>query len=139
MLTLYPNTGWDSFTTVATATENLTNLVPDITAWSDLDEPSQEVYIRQATLLMKQRLQTLPETLESDLELACAYLANHSIDKDMTNEDESGNVKEEDIDGLIKTVYFSPNKESNSLPSIVESLLSKYDQKSSGGFSTRRA
>lgn len=137
-LIIYPLENYTSFCSETDATLILTDLVPDLTKWNDIDVTTREVYLRQATLLINQRVEVLPETLEIELQQACAYLANHSIDLDMTNSDDSNLLKEKDIDGVIKKVWFNARESTNSMPDIVESLLSKYDQVSSGSFSIRR-
>jgi len=135
----YPTDTWDTFCSLADANAILLNLVPDLTKWNDLTDPVKEVYLRQATLLINQRIEELPDTLEDDMKTATAYLANHSIGVDMTNEDGTALLKEKDIAGAIKKVWFTPREASNSLPDVVESLLSQYDLKSSGGFSFKRS
>lgn len=134
-LIIYPNEDYDSFCSVADADSILTNNVPSSqrTAWEALLEADKEIYLRQATILIKQKI-TLPDTLEDDLKTACAYLANYSIGKDMTNSTSDNNIKVDEVVGVVKTEYFSPNKSSNSFPSIVNSLLKQYGLQSDGSF-----
>lgn len=141
MLTVYPTTNYDSFCALADANTILTNYMQSsqLTAWNALSDTDKEALLRQSTLLIEQKVEELPTTLESNLQKACAYLANFSIAKDMTNEDKTGNVKEKEIVGVVKTVYFNPIEESNTFPDIVESLLSKYNLTTSGSFVFNRA
>jgi hypothetical protein len=55
-LIIYPSSGFDSFVTLADATSNLTNNVIDITAWTALTDAKKEIYLRQATLLIKSKI-----------------------------------------------------------------------------------
>ncbi len=140
-LIIYPSDSWVSFCSVADADSLLSLNVPSAqrTVWNTpLSESDKEVYLRQATLLIRQQI-TLPDTLEDDLKLATAYLANHSTDIDMTNEDGSDNVKVKEIVGVVKTEYFSNGESSNTFPDIVNSLLTQYEASASGGFSFSRA
>lgn len=134
-LIIYPDENYDSFCSVTDADSILTNNMPSSqrTAWEALLEADKEIYLRQATILIKQKI-TLPDTLEDDLKTACAYLANYSIGIDMTNSTSDNNIKVDEVVGVVKTEYFSPNKSSNSFPSIVNSLLKQYGLQSGGSF-----
>ena len=140
-LIIYPITGYDSFCSVADADTLLSLNVPTAqrTIWNTpLSESDKEILLRQSTILIKQKI-TLPDTLEDDLKLATAYLANHSTNIDMTNEDGNDNVKVKEIVGVVKTEYFGNSESSNSFPDIVNSLLVQFEASSSGGFSFSRA
>lgn len=141
MLIIYPDTNYDSFCSLADAEVILLNFTPTAqrTTWDITADTDKEILLRQSTLLIQQKVEQLPDTLETELKQSCAFLANHSIGVDMTNEDTSGNLKIKEIDGVIKKEWFSPNKDSNSLPDIVTQLLSKYDVSSSGAFSFTRS
>jgi len=134
-LIIYPVEGWDSFCSESDCTDILELNVPpsQLVDYLALDIPTREIYLRQATILIKQKI-TLPDTLEDDLKTACAYLANYSIGKDMTNSTSDNNIKVDEVVGVVKTEYFSPNKSSNSFPSIVNSLLKQYGLQSGGSF-----
>lgn len=135
----YPNTNYDTFCSVTDADTIISSYVPDTTDWDALADAKKEVYLRQSTLLIKQRISTLPTTLETELKQSTALLAEFSIDKDMSNEDDSSNVKRKKIDGVVETEYFTPSEDkSNDFPDLVESLLKKYDIESSGSFSFNR-
>jgi hypothetical protein len=140
MLTIYPLSDYDSFCSITDADTILTNNVPSTqrTLWDALTVVDKEIYTRQATTLIRQRI-TLPETLETDLKRATAYLANHSISKNMLDDDSSDNIKEKSIDGVVKTVYFNRGESSNAFPSLVESLLSQYNSVSDSSFVFQRA
>lgn len=131
-VTLYPATGWDSFVEEAEASTILLNNVPTAQQvdWVALAVGQREVYLRQATLVIKGKI-TLPETLEYDLKLATAYLANYSIGKDMVDDGEKSYIKREKIDDL-ETEYFSPRDADNELPDLVINLLAQYEVSSSG-------
>lgn len=137
----YPETEWNAFTDIAFCDAFLLENVPSSqrTAYDALTDPDKEIYIKQATTLIRTSI-TLPDTLEDDLQIATCYLVNYSISLDMTNSDGSSNIKKEVIDkGTIETEYFSQGKESNSFPSIVAQLLSQYGYSSSGTFVFQRA
>ena len=59
-------------------------------------------------------------------------LANSSVAVDMTTADGKENVKEKDIVGVVKTVYFSRGQDSNSFPDLVVLLLGQYQITSVG-------
>jgi hypothetical protein len=148
-LIIYPAADYDSFCSVSDATTILDNNLLSISEWTTLDNLSisewtaldntnKEKLLRQATLLISTRIK-LPDTLETNLKKATAYLANYSIGKDMTNSSSDSNVKIEEIAGTIKTEYFSPNKSDNDFPDIVDMLLSSYGIVQSGSFVMDRA
>lgn len=136
MLTIYPNTNYDTFCTITDANTILTNYVPSSQRekWDALADTDKEILLRQSTLLIKQKVQELPDTLETELQQACAFLANDSIGKNMRDEDGNSNLKRKKIDGVIEKEYFNPSKESNSFSDLVEQLLSKYDVQTDGNF-----
>ena len=140
-LIIYPATNYDSFSTVADATSFLTLNLPasQFAGWTALaTDAEREVYLRQATRLIKSKI-VLPATLEDDLKEACIYLANYSIDIDMTNSDNSSNVKVDEVVGVVKTEYFTPNQSTNSFPDVVDSLLKQYGKVSTSSFRFERA
>jgi hypothetical protein len=137
-LIIYPAADYDSFCSVSDATTILDNNLLSISEWTALDNTNKEKLLRQATLLISTRIK-LPDTLETNLKKATAYLANYSIGKDMTNSSSDSNVKIEEIAGTIKTEYFSPNKSDNDFPDIVDMLLSSYGIVQSGSFVMDRA
>jgi hypothetical protein len=139
-LTIYPDTNYDSFSTVADATAYLTNNLPasQFADWTALvTDAEKEVFLRQATTLIQKKI-TLPSTLEDDLKKACIYLANHSIGINMTNKDTDSNVKVDEVVGVVKTEYFAPNQPLNTFPDIVDLLLKDYGAIQSGSFSFTR-
>lgn len=127
MIILYPLENYDGFITASDCTSYLTLNVPSsqLVDYLLLDEPSVEILIRQATTLIKSKI-TLPSTLEDNLKNACAYLVKYSVTNVMTNSDTEGNIKVDEVVGVVKTEYFSPNQANNSFPDIVDSLLSSY-------------
>lgn len=140
-LTIYPATGWDAFVSLSDCNTILTNTVPSsqLTDWNGLSDTDKEVYIRQATMLINAKI-TPPDTLEDDLKTATAYLANFSIDTDMQNENDTGNIKIKEITGVVKTEWFNPSEDkSNEFPDIVVSLISQYYTKASSSFCFKRA
>jgi len=139
-LILYPTENYDTFISIINCDTLLTaNVIgSQREAYANLIDTDKEIYIRQATTLIKNDI-TLPYTLEDDLQLATAYLVNHSVGIVMTNGDKSSNVKEKEIDGVVRTVYFSPNSDVNDFPDICQSLLSQYDGASDGSFVLERA
>ena len=152
-LVIYPTTDYDTFCSLADAETIILNQIPyeqrkdkwsaiaDITDDLTADE-QKEVLLRQATLLIKQEIGTvgLPETLENDLKVATAFLANHSISVDMQNEDGSGNIQEKRIEGVVTTKYFNPREDnSNDLPDVIVSLISQYKSSGSSSFTFSRS
>lgn len=143
MIILYPTEGWNSFTDIAFCDTFLSENVPSSqkTAYEALLNADKEIYIKQATTLIKQKI-TLPETLEEDLQIATCYLVNYSIGLDMlNNNDEATSLQEKTIDkGTITKKYFKGKKRStNSFPDIVTQILKQYGYKSSGAFEFVRA
>lgn len=136
-MTIYPNANYDTFCSVTDADTILSNYVPKFqrAEWDAITDPlEKEILLRQSTLLIKQKIQELPSTLEIELQQACAFLANDSIGKNMRDEDGNSNLKRKKIDGVIEKEYFNPSKESNSFSDLVEQLLSKYDVQTDGVF-----
>ena len=140
-LTIYPTTDYDSFCSLADADTLITANVPAAqhAAWDLLADPNKEVQLRQATILIKNKI-NLPGTLEDDLKLACALLANSSTGEDLTDSDgKTGNVKSKEIVDVVKTEYFGRSKSNDEFPNMVNLLLSQYQVKSSSSFSFERA
>ena len=140
-LILYPTTDYDAFISIANCDTFLTaNVIgSQRTDYDALSDGDKEIYIRQATTLIKHNI-TLPDTLEDDLQYATAYLVNYSIGVDMTNEDgKQGNIKRKEIVDVVETEYFAPGQDSNSFPDIVQSLLNQYDGVSDGSFVFERS
>lgn len=139
-LILYPLDGYDTFCSLADAESLITNNIPSIqhTAWDALQDPEKEILLRQATLIIKNKID-LPEELENELKLATVYLANSSVGLDMTNDDGKSNIKSKEIVGVVKTEFFGKSSDSNSLPDMVTMLLSKYDFTSGSSFIFQRA
>ena len=141
-LTEYPTTSWDTFCSLADAEALLLANVPTSqrTLWdAPLANADKEIQLRQATLLIKQRI-TVPDTLEDDLKLATALLANSSININMQDEDgKTGNIKSKRIEGVVDTEYFAPSADSNSFPDLVVSLLEQYNGESDGSFTFNRS
>ncbi len=128
-LTIYPDTGYDSLCSLADMSTLISLNIPSSqrTAWEALTDAEKEITARQATTLIKQKI-TLPTTLEDNLKLACSYLANHSVGVDMTKKSNSNNVKKKSIaKGTVATEYFGQTQASNAFPTLVTSLLSRYD------------
>ena len=136
----YPLENYDTFCSLADAETLILNNIPatQTEAWNALDDTQKEVQLRQATLLIKNKI-TLPDTLEDDLKLATAYLANASTGNDVTDDDGSGNVKIKEITGVVKTEFFSPNKSNDDFPNMVTLLLSKYEVVQDGTFTFSRS
>ena len=138
---LYPETDWDAFIDVATCDAFLTaNVIgTQRTAYDALTDPDKEIYIRQATTLIRGKI-TLPATLEDDLMYATAYLVNYSIGVDMTRDDGKGNLKSINIvNETVEKEWFSPTDANNDFPDIVQSLLSAYGLNTDGSFSFIRS
>jgi hypothetical protein len=141
MLVIYPTTNYDSLCSLDSANTIITNYfqASQRARWEALDDADKESLLRQSTLLIEQKVGELPSTLEINLQRATAYLANHSIGKDMTNESNTGNVKIKEITGVVKTEFFNPSEDkSNDFPDIVTSLLAVYDIRNSSSFSFNR-
>ena len=129
----YPLDNYDTFCSLVDADAILLLNVPSaqLADWTALLDADKEVLLRQSTTLIRNKI-TLPYTLEDDLKLATAYLANSSVAVDMTTADGKENVKEKDIVGVVKTVYFSRGQDSNSFPDLVVLLLGQYQITSVG-------
>ena len=141
MLIVYPNTDYDTFCSLIDADALILANVPEAQhlLWDALTDLNKEVHLRQATILIKNKIQ-LPGTLEDDLKLACAYLANSSVGEDITDGDGStGNVKVKEIVGVVKTEWFGRSKSNDEFPNLVNLLLSQYEVSSSSSFSFERA
>ena len=141
MLIIYPTDLYDSFVSLADAETILTNNVPSsqLTDWNNLLDSDKEIYLRQATLLIANKI-TLPATLEDNLKRATTYLALHSVGKVMTaNDGKTGNIKRKRVEGVIDTEYFNAGQDSNSFPEIVTLLLKDYGTTSSSSFAFSRA
>jgi len=139
-LTIYPNTGYDTFCLLADAETLILNNIPSSqhATWDALLDADKEILLRQSTLIISGRI-TLPDALEDALQLATAYLANFSAGVNMVDTDGKSNIKVKDIVGVVKTEYFSRSKENNALPDIVEMLLKPYSIVSINSFEFSRA
>lgn len=140
-LTIYNDDGWDSFVTIANADTILTNNIPSTqrTLWEALADTDKEIYLRQATELIRTKI-TLPYELEDDLQKATAYLANYSVGKDMTTSDGESNLKRKNIaQTTIEKEYFYPGSKSNAFPDNVIALLSQYGYGGANSFTLDRA
>lgn len=140
MLIIYPLDNYDSFCSLADAETLITNNIPATqhTAWDALTDPDKEILLRQSTLLIKNYI-TLPVDLENELKLATVYLANSSVNVDMTGDDGKSNIKSKEIVGVVKTEFFGRGNDSNSFPEMVTMLLSKYSLISGSTFVFDRA
>jgi len=136
-LTVYPIENYDSFSSLVDADVLIGFMVND-NGWSALTDPEKEAYLKQSTMLMKDRIE-LPTTLEYDLKLSCLHLSVYSIGKDMLNNDGKNNIKRKSIDGVAETEYFSKASASNAFPYIVRTLLSKYGLMAKNTFRLERA
>ena len=123
-LTIYPTEDWNSFCSVLDANAIMSAQI-DSTAWTALTEAQKEAYLKQATLLIRLRIQP-PDTLEDDLKLATAMLANYSIGKEVTANDGNDNVKRIKIDGALEKEYFTKASSNTEFPYLVSQLLSQY-------------
>lgn len=138
-LVIFPTTNYESFVSVANATTLISNNVIDTSLWTALTTTHKEIYLRQSTKLISQKIDLdLIEDI-TNLELATALLANHSIGKDMLNSDGNENLKVKDLSGVIRKEWFSKGKKSNAFPDFVSSLLSEYGYASSNSFKIARA
>ena len=139
-LTEYPTTGYDTLCSLADAEALILANIPlnQHELWDALSDSDKEILLRQSTLLIKNKI-TLPDTLEDDLKLATAYLANNSINVSMINEDGKDNVKIKEIVGVVKTEYFGHGEKSDSFPNMVNLLLAQYEVTSDSSFTFNRA
>jgi len=137
-LIIFPLNDYDSFSTLADAELIVSNMVGDNTSWTGLTDPQKEAYLRQSTLLIRNKID-LPSDLESDLKLGCVHLSVHSIGLDMLNSDGKDNIKRKSIDGAVETEFFTKGQRSNAFPSIVNTLLSQYGLTTDGTFRLERA
>ena len=140
----YPTTGWDTFCSLANAEALLLANVPSAqrTDWDALIDADKEIILRQATIMIRTRITLstdLPLTLDPDLQLATAYVANSSIGVDMLTADKSSNIKVKEVACIINTEYFARGKDSNSFPDIAIPLLSKFNFVSDSSFSFSRS
>lgn len=139
MLVEYPTTNYDTFSSLTDANTIIAKLVPDTALWDALEDTQKEIYLRQATLIIKNRIATLPATLENDLKTATAFLSNHSIGKSLADTSDKAYISEKEIVGVVRTKYASPRKSDDELPSLVVQLLKQYSVESSSSFNFDRA
>ena len=91
-LVIFPNEGWNSYLDLVEV-ENLYNeYIINRENWDILSDIQKELYIKQATLLIKNKINDI-EVVDDNIKLALVYLINYSLDKDMTNSDGNENVK----------------------------------------------
>lgn len=128
-LIIYPTTKYDSFVSVNEASSLIEKNVVDSTTWENSN--AQEVYLRQATVLIKSKIDFDLIDDTDNLKLATALLANYAIGTDITNDNENGNLKVKEIVGVVKKEWFGKGKQSNAIPSNIASLLSEYGYSSS--------
>jgi Ca2+-binding EF-hand superfamily protein len=74
-----------------------------------------------------------------NLELATSLLANYAVGVDITDDTNDGNIKINEITGVIRKEYFTKGKASNAMPTNVVSLLSEYGFVGSGSIKILRA
>lgn len=126
-LIIYPSLDWNSYISLTDAEAIITDVIYDTTKWDSLYDAQKEILLRQASLKIRLSIND-PEISEapSDLELATVYLAEYSIGKNMTYNDNSNNLKRIKIDGAIEKEFFGKSSSSTAIPNIVSSLLSQY-------------
>lgn len=139
-LIVYPTDSFNSYVSLADAETLITDNVVSHSAWDVLANAQKELYLKQATTLIRLKIQDPHEdTTPFDLQLATAYLAVSSIAVDMTESDGKDNVKRITIEGAITKEFFTKGEKSNSLPDIIEALLSAYTYTNSSSFTLVRA
>jgi hypothetical protein len=139
-IVVYPDTGWNSYASLADAEIIVTNNVINPASWNALSDAQKELYLRQSTTLIRLKI-TDPATDEApdDLQLATVLLSVDSIGKDMNDSDGKENLKRIKIEGAIEKEFFTKGDSSNKFPDIVESLLVQFVYKSSSSFTLMRA
>lgn len=127
-LVIFPTENWDSYASISDINDLFSKYVKDTSNWDNLTDTQKEIYLRQNTLLIKNKIGQLDETSEADFEikLALTYLTAYSIGKDMLNADGDENIKVIDISGTIRKEYFTKGKKSNDFPAIVKEILQPY-------------
>lgn len=139
-LIIYPTDSFNSYVSLADAEILITDNVVSHSAWDALTNTQKELYLKQATTLIRLKIQDpYVDVTPFDLQLATAYLAVSSIAVDMTESDGKDNVKRIKIEGAIEKEYFTKSEKSNSFPDIVEALLSAYVYTNSSSFTLARA
>lgn len=140
-LTVYPTTDYDTFCSLADAETLIANNVPATyhESWDLLTDDDKEVQLRQSSILIKNKVSILPTTLEDDLKLACALLANSSVGTNMSDDDGKSDIKVKEIVDVVKTEYWGRKKDSNTMPDMVIMLLAQYEVTSSSSFSFERS
>lgn len=136
-LTVYPADNWDSFGTLEEVDTYITNnlISPQ---WQALDDPTKEVYCRQATALIKSCPKiTLPDETSVDLVSAEGVTAVYALQNDVTSYDPTyESVTKEKVD--VIEIQYDPSRKNDtaSIPPYAQSYLEQYGcSKSSSGFS----
>ena len=136
-LTIYPTTSYDSFCSLDDSNTIIAGYIPDTAQWDALTDAQKEVYLRQSSLIIEEKVSQLPTTLEENLKKATAILANHSIGLNMVDDSDSNKIKKKKVKD-IEVEYFSAPDAKNEIPDLVISLLSVYNVQSSSTFSFSR-
>ena len=129
-LIIYPTEFWNTFASVAAADIIIGGFVASDgqAAYLALDEAGKEAILSQTALQMKLcKNIVLPDTLESDLEVAQCYLVVHALTTDMLSFDSNDRaVTSESVD-VISVSYDASKKGSNGdFPPMVSALLGQY-------------
>ncbi len=139
-LIIYPTDSYNSYVSLADAEILIDDNIITTTSWDALTNAQKELYLKQATTLIRLKIQDpYEEATPYDLQLATVHLAVSSISVDMTESDGRDNLKRIKIEGAIEKEYFTKGEKSNSFPDIVEALLSQYTYINSSSFTLQRA
>ena len=137
-LIIYPDTGWDSFVSVADADTIIGGFTSD-GGYSALDAAGKEAILKQTALQIRLCPNiVLPDAVESDLELAQCYLTTHALTTDMLSFDSADRAVTKEKVGEIEVAYDSSYKatDNSGFPTLVYQLLSRYGcRNTASGFS----
>lgn len=134
---VYPLTDWNTFLDVAQCIVLSDQYITGSKFSALTDVPTQEAILRQTALQMKMcKSIVLPETNETDLQLAQMYLVEHALTVNMMAYDANDKaIASESVD-VISVSYFEGLKDgTETFPPMVNTLLSQYGCRSTtGGF-----
>ena len=129
-LIVYPAQNWDTFIDIATADILIGGMAQNANTveYLAMDDTAKEAILMQTALQIRLcKNITLPDDIESDLELAHAYLTAYAIGTDMVSYDPNGKAITYEKVGSLATAYQAGMKGSNQdFDPMTKSLLSQY-------------
>ena len=136
-LILYPTDNWNSFASVQAADIIIGGFVASDgqAAYLAGDEAYKEAILTQTALQIKLCPNiSLPDTLESDLELAQSYLVVHALTVDMMSYDANDRAVTKEQVGTLSVEYDANLKgDVSEFDTMTSALLKQYNCQSSKG------